>query len=167
MYTEPNIHIPTLTFMQVSFITSLQAAVLSAHSATLKDESRHCARQRLLTDRTKQWQTQSDQHDGTSQINGCFYLSSTVSELKTRKRKKRNANMLISFIYIKNKTFSKGKKRKGLIVNPRHSKIHLHIDAPVQPVCAMCRYHLTVHLDPTPLLWLRLCLALNSAGPKT
>ena len=37
---------------------------------------------------TKQWQTQSEQHDGMTQINGYFYSSLTFSDLKTRKKKK-------------------------------------------------------------------------------
>lgn len=90
---------------------------------------------------TKQWQTQSDQHDGIIQIKGYFYSSSTFSELKTKnkkKKEKRNPTMLVSYIYKKKKKekkeaklftsmtafsnhwFSKGKGEKCyyLTVNP-------------------------------------------------
>lgn len=120
---------------------------------------------------TKQWQTQSDQHDGIIQIKGYFYSSSTFSELKTKnkkKKEKRNPTMLVSYIYKK----KEGKKRsktfhihdcvlKSLVFEREGGKvllshcesislrIHTHIYPPVQPVCGMCRYRLTVQLDPT------------------
>lgn len=70
-----------------------------------------------------------------------------------------------------------------IIVNPFHSRTHLHIYPPVHPVCGMCRYRMTVQLDPqkpsTPLpthhitqrytdlrdrMYKSLCLTSNSAG---
>lgn len=145
----------------------------------------------------KQWQ--SDQHDGMPQINGYFLFN--FSELKTRKRKSKTT--LVSFIYRekrkrkKKKTyftsmteiigFQKWKRKEKIyiyiIVNPFHSKTHLHIYPPVHPVCGMCRYRMTVQLDPqkpsTPLpthhitqrytdlrdrMYKSLCLTSNSAG---
>lgn len=47
-----------------------------------------------------------------------------------------------------NHWFSKGKRKKYyLIVNPIHSRIHLHIYPPVHPVCVVCA--VTVQLDST------------------
>lgn len=66
---------------------------------------------------TKQWQTQSDQHDGIIQIKGYFYSSSTFSELKTKnkkKKEKRNPTMLVSYIYKKKRR----KKKKQNFSHP-------------------------------------------------
>lgn len=149
----------------------------------------------------KQWQ--SDQHDGMPQINGYFLFN--FSELKTRKRKSKTT--LVSFIYREKRKRKKNKKKKNyftsmteiigfqkwkrkekniyiyIIVNPFHSRTHLHIYPPVHPVCGMCRYRMTVQLDPqkpsTPLpthhitqrytdlrdrMYKSLCLTSNSAG---
>lgn len=149
----------------------------------------------------KQWQ--SDQHDGMPQINGYFLFN--FSELKTRKRKSKTT--LVSFIYREKRKRKKNKQKKNyftsmteiigfqkwkrkekkkniyIIVNPFHSRTHLHIYPPVHPVCGMCRYRMTVQLDPqkpsTPLpthhitqrytdlrdrMYKSLCLTSNSAG---
>lgn len=113
---------------------------------------------------TKQCRTQSDPYDGILQINGCFYSSSTFSELKTRKRKKtcrfhvstrtkkkKKQNYFTSMTVILNHWFLKWKRKKSyLTVNPFNSWIHLHIYPPVHPVCGMCRYHLNVQFHPQP-----------------
>lgn len=59
--------------------TSLQAAVLLIQGTTHKEQRSHDARQRLLTNMTKQWQTQSDQRDGIIQINAYSFIRLQLS----------------------------------------------------------------------------------------
>lgn len=98
----------------------------------------------------------------------CFYSSSTFSELKTRKKsnhvgfmylqkKERNKikkqNYFTSMTAFSNHWFLKGKRKKKILshcesVSFKDSAAHISTCAP--SVCGMCRYHLTVQLDPTP-----------------
>lgn len=63
---------------------------------------------------TKQCQTQTDPYDGLLQINGYFYSSSTFSELKTRKRKKKH----VGFMYLQEEEEEEKKERSKTISHP-------------------------------------------------
>lgn len=121
--------------------------------------------QRLLTNMTKQWQTQSDQRDGIIQINAYFLFVVNFQWTKNKKRTKNN-NMVLSTQKKKEAKLFHIHDRvlKSLIFQRAEKKVIIslwilfiegftctYIHLCTQCVCGMCRYRLTVQVDPTPL----------------